>query len=1083
MAPALFKKARAGLLGGLRDGTLERLVNEMEDKAGEEAETAPLPKGQGFGSVLKKAKGNLLNGLRDGSLARIVDEMEENKEEDKAAVEDAFTGFEELDLPIKDFVDAFQNNPGLVRRIAVTTGMPEEELKSLAAENLFAWFEDMDTDKSGTVSYDEFVEGLTDLRGRQRVRMQTQEVEEQKALIDEALEAATVAFDEANLGAKEDLTLEGFVKAILDPVTQETICKATSLPFEFFDSLGQRGAKDLFHEIDTDKSGSVSFNEWVSALVRIRLNVYEQQKQEEAEALDAVTQLAEDAIDEADEDWSGEFDFKEFLNAFKFNSAFVRKVSRATGVSELEFRQLADEDIGELFNALDTDFSGTVSFDEFVTGLIEIRKARQEEKRLKEMEERQAVEDEAFMEAFTAFEDADFEYTGELTLDQFVQAFTDPIVIEKIQFATKVPVEFFERLDMQTLKELFDDIDDDKNGTVSQEEWVRYLVKVRMDNYEQEKAEEAEATEAVMQLAEDALMEADDDWNGEMDFNEFVEAFLYKPRFVRKVSMATGVPVEEFSQLQVEDLRDLFEALDEDFSGTISFDEFVKGLVEIRQNRKYEAEQQAALDETIIFEQAIQDASQAFEEVDSAYKGELDLKTFTNAMRDPNLVEKVAMATKLPLEYFKSLSDEDIKTLFEGVDEDQNGTVSFEEWVSALVRTRLQTYAQEKEEQAEAMNAVGKLAEQALEVADEDWSGEFDFWEFMRAFRCNETFLHKISLATGVAIDDFRELGDEDLESLFDALDTDFSGTVSFQEFCSGLMEIRIAQQHNIAARGAAGGGSGKKKKKEKPYVYQLPAEIKQLPALSDKEKAHVNDVLAKFKSKGLKPECVPHHVAMFLEELSLPLASEKIADGYIKKAFPGRDLAVAIKDPDDWYVLYQVALSQQPVWTKPLTKSASATMLTAKDMQKHESTMRAVYNRYAGDLGAMKADDMGNFFVEAGLAERNPFTPRAIQDFKEKHKTGTVYFPEVVDLCNNAISGVLKDNLNPKLAGLEAKYPKRAYALAPLNKSVLGNDAAGSPAFSRRRQKRGGINWADRGRSVVAGMGRSASHGTLSRW
>lgn len=56
---------------------------------------------------------------------------------------------------------------------------------------------------------------------------------------------------------------------------------------------------------------------------------------------------------------------------------------------------------------------------------------------------------------------------------------------------------------------------------------------------------------------------------------------------MQKVSHATGLPVEEYQRLQASDLKDLFDALDMDFSGTVSFSEFVEGLAAIR--RAHEA--------------------------------------------------------------------------------------------------------------------------------------------------------------------------------------------------------------------------------------------------------------------------------------------------------------------------------------------------------------------------------------------------------------------------------------------------------------------------------------------------------------
>jgi len=614
-------------------------------------------------------------------------------------------------------------------------------------------------------------------------------------------------------------------------------------------------------------------------------------------------------------------------------------------------------------------------------------------------------------------------------------------------------------------------------------------VNVRMETYETEKAEETEATAAIAQLAEEAMGEADEDWSGEMDFQQFVQAFMYNPRFLRKVSMATGVPVEDYQMLQVDDLADLFNELDADFSGTISFDEFVKGLVDIRIARQRQKTEEDAMEQERVVQLAFADASQAFDDADMGYKGELDPKAFAEAMMKPEVQELVVMATKLPMDYFAALDAQGCEALFREIDTDDSGTVSFEEWVTALVRTRLATYAQEKVEAEEAAEAVAQLAEEAMDEADEDWSGEFEFDEFLKAFRQNEIFLRKVSKATGVPVEEFTSLADDDLEALFDALDTDFSGTVSFEEFTSGLVEIRLERQRVEAAERAEGQASpkAKKSKKKEAPPYELPKEVKELPALSDIEKEMVTKALAKYESEGVELKCNPENVMRLLQDLYL-ISDHGSAKRCIETAFPGRNLSYSIKE-EDWYALYQVGLTQQPVWTKPLKKSVSDAGLNGKDLLQHESTMRGIYDKFAGKFGAMQAEDVGKFFAEAGILDNSISTPRLVNDFRDKRMPGPVYFPEVVDLCNTAISSVLRESSNPQLAALQAKYPKRAYALAPLGKSMLGTDAAGSPALAMRQKqrqaKRGGMNMANPGRSVVAGrsMGKSASTGALARW
>jgi len=100
-------------------------------------------------------------------------------------------------------------------------------------------------------------------------------------------------------------------------------------------------------------------------------------------------------------------------------------------------------------------------------------------------------------------------------------------------------------------------------------------------------------------VVEDALAAMDEaqDVSGELYLDGFIRAFRTNPAFLRKVSHATGIPLEEFKRLQESDLTELFSALDMDFSGTVSFTEFVQGLAAIRvahENELQEAQQDQA---------------------------------------------------------------------------------------------------------------------------------------------------------------------------------------------------------------------------------------------------------------------------------------------------------------------------------------------------------------------------------------------------------------------------------------------------------------------------------------------------------
>jgi len=711
-----------------------------------------------------------------------------------AEVEEEFAAFEGVDAPISEFVKAFKADPAFARKVAITTGLPQAMLKQLADADLTALFESLDADRSGTVSFEEFVAGLHEIRASNQEFKEMQDKLQEDAVLEAAVEEAVAAFESADFAHRGELTLEDFIEALTDPRCVMTCCQATHLPPEYFEGLSAKQLLSLFREIDTDHSGTISFSEWVECLVRTRLTLYSEQKAAEDEAVAEVMRHAEAALEEGDEDFSGEFSIQEFMNSFKYNPRFLRKVSLATGYSIEDFRGIPDNELQELFFALDTDGSGNISFEEFVTGLVQIRMARQEAVAQEDAQEEAYEMEKSFSQLAEAFAEADFKYQGELGINDFMEALSDPMLVERISKATGLDPAWLFTLSTDQMVDMFKEIDTDSSGTISFTEWITALMQVRQATFAEQKAFEKEETDAVIKLAEEAMDEGDDNFSGEFDLREFVTSFKHNPRFIRKVSVATGLPVDQIKALTQDDVVELFHYLDKDESGTVSFDEFVKGLVEIRVENKAARAQEEAIEEQEVLDNAVMDAYDAFSEIE----GDLDLEGFGKALRNPDVVRKVISATQVPEDFFDNMEDWRIRELFDTMDTDGNGTISFQEWITSMVETRQETYAAEKQQQAEeaaAMDAVQKDAEAALEDADEDWSGEFEPAEFIKAFREHPRFLQKVSHATGVAVQDYQTLTDEDLGELFASLDTDQNGTVSFEEFVRGLAEIRMAKQ------------------------------------------------------------------------------------------------------------------------------------------------------------------------------------------------------------------------------------------------------------------------------------------------
>lgn len=281
----------------------------------------------------------------------------------------------------------------------------------------------------------------------------------------------------------------------------------------------------------------------------------------------------------------GQLTCESFKETFKSNTVFVRKMALAADIPSQDLAALSDEELEGLFGMLDADGSGGMSFDEFVDGLVQFRVSRETQKQQEEHENKQAMLEEAAEKAMNAFENANFGADTELDLKSFIEAFLDPIVAKQVQQATGLPAVWFDTLDNDSLTDIFHQIDDNGNGTVSFKEWVSFLVQVRLEKYEEQKEDERMEKEIEREMAqemEDAFDDLDEWMTGEFTLADFQNAFRSNVRFVRKVASACDIPYDSLSTLSDEELEQLFSEFDLDSSGTITFEEFIKGLAKIR---------------------------------------------------------------------------------------------------------------------------------------------------------------------------------------------------------------------------------------------------------------------------------------------------------------------------------------------------------------------------------------------------------------------------------------------------------------------------------------------------------------------
>uniref|UniRef100_A0A7S0HFP9 EF-hand domain-containing protein n=1 Tax=Hanusia phi TaxID=3032 RepID=A0A7S0HFP9_9CRYP len=209
------------------------------------------------------------------------------------------------------------------------------------------------------------------------------------------------------------------------------------------ETLQQRDDKvqELFNKLDKNLDGSIAYDEWQVAVVE------GQRKAQEAAAMQAAAQETKlkMVFDAADSNRDEHLDLGELWEGFK-----------AYGYGK--------EQIDVFFTVGDQDKNGLLNFEEFKVGREGMQKAR----------EMEAMADSLGSEEdqLKAFQDADINQDGSLTLLEYQKAFED--------FMAAVAGESSpQAIDSDKIAEMYKGYDTDGSGGVSLEEW-KAAVKANM---------------------------------------------------------------------------------------------------------------------------------------------------------------------------------------------------------------------------------------------------------------------------------------------------------------------------------------------------------------------------------------------------------------------------------------------------------------------------------------------------------------------------------------------------------------------------------------------------------------------------
>jgi len=232
------------------------------------------------------------------------------------------------------------------------------------------------------------------------------------------------------------------------------------------------------------------------------------------------------------------------------------------------------------------------------------------------------------------------------------------------------------------------------------------------------------------------FQDADDDGSGTVDQRQFRRVFS-QPSYKAEMGRL-GVHVGE--------LDVLFRMCDKDGTGEVTLDVFIECFMKLKLSMKG-------------IERAISYIRKAFAEADEDKSGTLDILEFHNLFEQPNVLKKL---TSL------GVSVEDLDDLFNLIDKSGNGEITLEEIIEGFVQLRDPRNA--------GLRGV-RLLEKYFEDAELDDDDELSKEGLLEAFG-NEEVSEKLRALS---------MKPPDWETMFEELDIDGSGGLSWEEISDGM--------------------------------------------------------------------------------------------------------------------------------------------------------------------------------------------------------------------------------------------------------------------------------------------------------
>eukprot|EP01050_Picozoa_sp_SAG11_P003184 SAG11_NODE_174_length_13505_cov_9.126585_13_plen_1110_part_00 len=580
----------------------------------------------------------------------------------------------------------------------------------LTVHNLREMFDKVDVDNSGEIDLREFKQLITDLG----ISMTALELKQSFREVDED-ESGQVDFDEFKIFYMKQKQAQGVghrirqkLKSVLSPTKQN------------YNSL-----RDLFDAIDIDGNGTVDKDEFAQLVRDIGLNLSQKQLSDTFQTVALNRNI--------------NFDFNEFETFYKGTQALSPPAQKLRSSLRSLFhnrKAVPLHNLLEMFEKVDVDNSGALDqgeFDQLVADLgISMTPIA-----LKQ-----------------SFREVDTDGSGEVDFEEFKAFYMSKQthgVAHRIRQKLKSVLSPAKQ-NFDSLRDMFDAIDIDGNGTVDKDEFTQLVRDIGLSMTDEE--------------LEETFSAVDSDGNLSIDFSEF-ETFYNSTATLAasagKLRSSLQSLFRSNGMRSVQNLLEMFEKVDVDNSGALDQGEFDQLVADL------------GISMTPIA------LKQSFREVDTDGSGEVDFeefKAFYMSKQTHGVAHRIRQKLKSVLSPAKQNFDS-LRDMFDAIDIDGNGTVDKDEFTQLVRDIGLSMTDEELEETFSAVASDGNLS--------------IDFSEFETFYASTQVLDSPASQFRSSLQSLFRAKRSRAfLQTMFDTIDSDRSGAIDLDEFALLVKDVGV---------------------------------------------------------------------------------------------------------------------------------------------------------------------------------------------------------------------------------------------------------------------------------------------------